>query len=459
MHRILIYKGELRSQFSTEKLKDIGTGKFQYASYRLEPRFRLFNASKVLDLEIEKYENIEALFELPKSDLKHKQNGVVEIELYENQEPRNGKRVLVNEIHFYVDLEKTLILNELWPQKINWHSLEERDQHPDLNFKTFLSSIDKIKAGKIVGEAYVILMESAEKVIEHQIKDSVLIQTNSKETPTEIEQAKRRGCLSLFLPFIPLKNSRLGKYLYLNKLSTDSTLPSGCLPLFFPGGHWGFNLFRRLFPSFGLPSTGVPGCGSSGCGCMSLLFLLAIPFLLFKTCNRQNENTSNQPELKVIHDTIVKEVIKEKVDTLFITKTDTVSYVDSTTVTTVEMVKLPNVQFYTDADVLLPSSAKELQKLAQYLTDNPNLKATIIGHTDNTGDPQANLSLSKRRAESVLNFLTQLGVKKNRLTSIGMGDRNPIGDNEKEEGRLMNRRVEVRLTEIGKIETKRSNKE
>jgi outer membrane protein OmpA-like peptidoglycan-associated protein len=161
----------------------------------------------------------------------------------------------------------------------------------------------------------------------------------------------------------------------------------------------------------------------------------------------------------VIHDTIVKEVIKEKVDTLFITKTDTVSYVDSTTVTTVEMVKLPNVQFYTDADVLLPSSAKELQKLAQYLTDNRNLKATIIGHTDNTGDPQANLSLSKRRAESVLNFLTQLGVKKNRLTSIGMGDRNPIGDNEKEEGRLMNRRVEVRLTEIGKIETKRSNKE
>jgi outer membrane protein OmpA-like peptidoglycan-associated protein len=56
------------------------------------------------------------------------------------------------------------------------------------------------------------------------------------------------------------------------------------------------------------------------------------------------------------------------------------------------------------------------------------------------------MKLSQRRAESVKRFLTSLGIDEKRLTATGMGDKEPKGDNNTEEGRLMNRRVEVKLT-------------
>jgi outer membrane protein OmpA-like peptidoglycan-associated protein len=114
------------------------------------------------------------------------------------------------------------------------------------------------------------------------------------------------------------------------------------------------------------------------------------------------------------------------------------------------------VQFYTNSDVLLPSSAKELQQLAEYLVKNDSLNATVFGHTDNIGDQQANLKLSQRRAESVRNFLSSLGISSERLTAKGMGDKQPKADNSKDEGRLMNRRVEVVLTNKQIITTKRT---
>jgi outer membrane protein OmpA-like peptidoglycan-associated protein len=149
-------------------------------------------------------------------------------------------------------------------------------------------------------------------------------------------------------------------------------------------------------------------------------------------------------------------VIKEKLDTLMILKTDTLSFVESTTNNKYETVNLPNVQFYTNSDVLIPSSAKELQQLAEYLVKNDSLNATVFGHTDNVGDPLANLKLSQRRAESVKNFLSSLGIVPNRITAKGLGDTQPKADNSKEEGRLMNRRVEVVLTNNQFVTTKRT---
>jgi hypothetical protein len=105
---------------------------------------------------------------------------------------------------------------------------------------------------------------------------------------------------------------------------------------------------------------------------------------------------------------------------------------------------------------LLPSSAKELQQLAEYLVKNDSLNATVFGHTDNVGDQQANLKLSQRRAESVRNFLSSLGISSERLTAKGMGDKQPKADNSKDEGRLMNRRVEVVLTNKQIFTTKRT---
>jgi outer membrane protein OmpA-like peptidoglycan-associated protein len=195
-----------------------------------------------------------------------------------------------------------------------------------------------------------------------------------------------------------------------------------------------------------------------GCGCLP--FLLALAFLgwliwcvILGNCDKSKQQQMEQ--IKIIHDTVFVEVYKEKVDTLTIVKIDTLTYVDKTTKTNYEMISLQNVQFKTNEDVLLPSSAKELQKLAEYLMKNEDMTAEIIGHTDNVGKPASNKLLSKQRAESIKRFLISLGINGARLNAVGMGDTQPKTANDTEEGRMMNRRVEVKLSKTEKIETKR----
>ena len=168
-------------------------------------------------------------------------------------------------------------------------------------------------------------------------------------------------------------------------------------------------------------------------------------------CNKEKEHKVVEKE--VIHDTVFVEVYKEKVDTLTIIKIDTVASIDSITTTNYEMVSLPNVQFKTNEDILLPTSAKELQKLAEYLIKNEELTAEILGHTDNVGDSESNKILSQKRAESIKRFLVSLGVNAKRLTAIGKGDSQPKSKNDSEEGRLMNRRVEVRLLKTQSVKS------
>ena len=69
----------------------------------------------------------------------------------------------------------------------------------------------------------------------------------------------------------------------------------------------------------------------------------------------------------------------------------------------------------------------------------------IEGHTDGRGNPNANQMLSQRRADSVRDALIAAGVAANRMTSIGLGEDQPVADNENEEGRAKNRRVDVIL--------------
>ena len=71
----------------------------------------------------------------------------------------------------------------------------------------------------------------------------------------------------------------------------------------------------------------------------------------------------------------------------------------------------------------------------------------IEGHTDNRGKPQYNLELSKRRAAAVLRYLSEHGVEAARLESEGYGLDKPIADNNTEQGRAANRRVEFVVVE------------
>jgi len=86
-----------------------------------------------------------------------------------------------------------------------------------------------------------------------------------------------------------------------------------------------------------------------------------------------------------------------------------------------------------------------LDQLATWLADNPEANITVIGHTDNDGDADFNQQLSEQRAESVVTYLVEQGIDRNRLTAIGFGPSQPVADNGTAEGRRANRRVEVRL--------------
>ena len=73
---------------------------------------------------------------------------------------------------------------------------------------------------------------------------------------------------------------------------------------------------------------------------------------------------------------------------------------------------------------------------------NTNSKIKIIGHTDNVGNDNDNLTLSQNRANAVVNALIKLGINPSRLTSEGKGESMPIADNTSEEGKSQNRRTE-----------------
>ena len=85
-----------------------------------------------------------------------------------------------------------------------------------------------------------------------------------------------------------------------------------------------------------------------------------------------------------------------------------------------------------------------LKSIIAILKENPTAKFNIAGHTDSTGNVASNMTLSNERSAAVKNYLVSNGVAADRLTSNGFGDTQPIGDNNTEEGRASNRRVEVK---------------
>ncbi|SPO63277.1 Outer membrane protein A (fragment) [Pseudomonas inefficax] len=72
-------------------------------------------------------------------------------------------------------------------------------------------------------------------------------------------------------------------------------------------------------------------------------------------------------------------------------------------------------------------------------------KVSVIGHTDNVGSDSYNQALSERRASSVAVYLIGQGLEPGKVTSQGRGESEPLADNESEEGRARNRRVELHL--------------
>jgi outer membrane protein OmpA-like peptidoglycan-associated protein len=109
------------------------------------------------------------------------------------------------------------------------------------------------------------------------------------------------------------------------------------------------------------------------------------------------------------------------------------------------VVTLGDVLFQTGETELREEAMASLVEVVDLLQSEPDKKIKIEGHTDSTGNAEANLRISQQRADSVLTALVSLGVDAGRITSAGMGQDFPIATNETEEGRAQNRRVDVIL--------------
>nr|WP_321410407.1 OmpA family protein [uncultured Carboxylicivirga sp.] len=106
-----------------------------------------------------------------------------------------------------------------------------------------------------------------------------------------------------------------------------------------------------------------------------------------------------------------------------------------------------NILFNTGKSTLKPSSFVELDKLANLLIENKDVRIEVSGHTDNVGSASVNKKISKARALTVRNYLLSKGVETERVTYMGYGFDQPIADNTTPEGRAQNRRVEIKVIE------------
>lgn len=268
------------------------------------------------------------------------------------------------------------------------------DEHVPPAFKTkdFVAQKDGVFHGRITGRACVRI-----PILNKDERERLV-------APLMAGLAQQRGCSSLFSPRLPR------------------------LPFAHPGG---------------ISSGAAPGCRRNGCSLLTLLFLIAAIFALWKSCSSHQDIPP-----RVIHDTVyVDEKSKEDIIKKFL---------DTTTVMKTQAIELPNVQFYTNSAKLLPYSISSVQQLADYLNAHRQVHAVIEGHTDNVGDPAINLKLSQDRAETVRQLLLSFGVEPGRVEARGYGKNHPRADNTTVEGRALNRRVEVRLTNTTLTETKRT---
>ncbi|RLB00672.1 MAG: hypothetical protein DRG55_06185, partial [Deltaproteobacteria bacterium] len=107
-------------------------------------------------------------------------------------------------------------------------------------------------------------------------------------------------------------------------------------------------------------------------------------------------------------------------------------------------ITLPGVLFAFDSAELTPKARAILDEVVAILKEHPELTVEIEGHTCALGDEAYNQWLSERRARAVKDYLVSKGISPERLKAVGYGETRPIAPNDTKEGRIKNRRVELR---------------
>jgi len=105
-----------------------------------------------------------------------------------------------------------------------------------------------------------------------------------------------------------------------------------------------------------------------------------------------------------------------------------------------------NIQFEFNSAVLKTFSYEVLDRIANEMKKSPSEKFEISGHSSAEGTAEHNKSLSEDRANAVKTYLVNAGISANSLSTVGYGESKPISKNTTEEGRALNRRVEIKKT-------------
>lgn len=109
-------------------------------------------------------------------------------------------------------------------------------------------------------------------------------------------------------------------------------------------------------------------------------------------------------------------------------------------------IQFTSMNFENDKANILPEMHADLDKIFNYLMDNPDVKLVISGHTDGQGDPKKNIDLSQRRADAIKKYILKNGViEESRITAIGYGSSKPIREEHSQEDMTLNRRVEFQI--------------
>ncbi|QSZ41520.1 OmpA family protein [Sulfurimonas aquatica] len=138
-----------------------------------------------------------------------------------------------------------------------------------------------------------------------------------------------------------------------------------------------------------------------------------------------------EPKVEVVEEVVEEEILEEVAET------------QDVQVVTLE------VYFKTAKYDILKEYHGEVEEFAEFLMENPDFKARIVGHTDSRSKYTNNMELSKNRANAVKDALIALGVEASRLSSDGVGPNEPVATNSTASGRAQNRRIEVTLTRDG----------
>ncbi len=110
-----------------------------------------------------------------------------------------------------------------------------------------------------------------------------------------------------------------------------------------------------------------------------------------------------------------------------------------------QTVVLSHLIFNQGKAVINPKSFPELDELVAMMKDSPKVEIQLEGHTDNVGNPEANMKLSQARVEAVKKYITTKGISKKRVMTKAFGGSQPIATEDTEEARAKNRRVEMRV--------------